>query len=453
MYTEQPYTFRLTLRVNVSAINRGINVQELDGKVTIHARLQLCNVILQGFCNPLVDSRDIDSTLQPVKTDLNAEPTAEFAQNSSKWNYKEGSTLLGIPDGSLVFSRWIKWTLKELSDDSPTYTTSVDITLQLPHGIQAVMLFEVNNSTRQRIDVANAMPNNTADVRDSPNIQRVSSAMTITLSVMIGIFGSLALFMFVFVLYHRNHPVMMLAQGSFLAAMTGACLFEIVATFLFLPTRDLYCALAGPLILIPMTFIAASLVGRICRVYRTLAVAQRFARNPEVGASCDWEDRFIGTLFAFANLPLVCATKSKPLKRQSGLRQTATANETVSLIFLLTLPQVLVQVLVSALNDRFLEVVLDPLGNVGHVTCNRSGRWATTFGISYTAFVYMIAVVAAWVSRSLPSAFNEKEQVFHAASISTLLSFVSITMLAIVNNPSTHPNALVSDLSRDNEVR
>jgi hypothetical protein len=428
-------------------------VQALDGKATIHARLQLCNVVLQGFCNPLVDSRDIDSTLRPVETDLNAQPAAKFAQNSSKWNYKEGSTLLGIPDGSLVYSRWIKWTLKELSDDSPTYTTSVDITLQLPHGIRpgayffvghAVMLFDVNN-TRQRIDVANAMPNNVADVRDPPNIQRVSSAMIITLSVMIGIFGSLALFMFVFVLYHRNHPVMMLAQGYFLAAMTGACLFEIVATFLFLPTRDSFCALAGPLILIPMTFIAASLVGRICRVYRTLAVAQRFARTPDGATSCDWEDRFIGALFAFANLPLNCTKKSKPLRRQSGLRQTATANETISLIFLLTLPQVLVQVIVSALHDRFLEEVLDPLGNVGHVACNRNGRWAITSGIAYTAFVYMIAVIAAWVSRSFPSAFNEKEQVFHAASISTILSFVSISMLAIVRNPRTHPDALVRD--------
>ena len=63
----------------------------------------------------------------------------------------------------------------------------------------------------------------------------------------------------------------------------------------------------------------------------------------------------------------------------------------------------------------------------------------------------MLAVVVAWISRSLPSAFNEKVQVFHAAAISILLAFMTILLISITSDPTTHPDVKVCSLFHRNE--
>jgi hypothetical protein len=109
----------------------------LNGNSTIHARLLLCDAIKQGFCNPLHDTRETEKSLQPVDTDLDADPESTWSKEEVKKDkYKEGNTLLGVDDGPIVSSCWIKWTLKEISPDSPAYKTSADITFRLTKGIR-----------------------------------------------------------------------------------------------------------------------------------------------------------------------------------------------------------------------------------------------------------------------------------------------------------------------------
>ena len=458
LVTETEYTFRLTLSANITAINEDIFFQALEGQSTIHVRLQLCDAIKQGFCNPLWDSRQLESELQPSDTDVGADPNAQFPDDSTKWKYdEETQTLLGIDDGPLVFSRWVRWTLKELSPESPTYTTSVDITFQLPLGIRsgayffighAVMNFDLGGGTLQRIDVAEAIPENVVEVRDPPTIYTVSDAMKIALTVATTVFATLALLLFVFIIWKRHHPVMKLTQGSFLAAMTGACLVQIACTFTFLPTEDVFCQLSGPLVLVPMTFVGAVCVGRIWRVYKTLSFAQNFAQGDK--KRCSLSENFMILLSSLAALPFCFLWWRKKKGAGANLRQsikvTVSAEETVSLICMLTLPQLVVQVVASAVSGGQLETQLDSTGNIGRVVCEENG-WAFYFGICYLAFVYLLAVFMAWISRSLPSAFNEKDQIFNAASISTLLAFMTISLGEIINDPTTHPDVQVFLLS------
>ena len=176
-----------------------------------------------------------------------------------------------------------------------------------------------------------------------------------------------------------------------------------------------------------------------------LSTVQKFGRLTSKKTGCDWGDHFISALSFLAKLPF-CFTRngaSSPGRRK-GLRQTASASETTSLICILTLPQLIMQVVVAALSDSTLETELDPTGNIGRVVCGQDEGWVLGAGIGYAAFVYMLAVTAAWVSRSLPSAFNEKDQVFHAATISTVLAFISISLLEIMNDPTTEPDVVVS---------
>jgi hypothetical protein len=52
----------------------------------------------------------------------------------------------------------------------------------------------------------------------------------------------------------------------------------------------------------------------------------------------------------------------------------------------------------------------------------------------------MLAVGLAWVSRDLPSAFNEKDQVYRAASLSIFTTFVGISFSEYLHDPATHPD-------------
>ena len=92
---------------------------------------------------------------------------------------------------------------------------------------------------------------------------------------------------------------------------------------------------------------------------------------------------------------------------------------------------------------RELEEEIDVDLNVGRHVCGEYSEWVIPASIGYVAFVYLVAVVVAWISRDLPSAFNEKDQIFHAATISTLLAFVSISLVGIMNDASTEPDVLV----------
>ena len=182
LITNKTYTFRMNLQANVSNINPDILVKSLNGRSTIHVRLQLCDAIELGFCSPMWDSRFWDSDLTPSDTDLGAAPDAQFPDGAAKWKYVPGEqTLLGIDkarDGKVVFMRWCRWTLRQLTPDSPAFSTSIDISFQLPKGMrtgayfflgQAVMNFDLPDGVSvQRIDIAEAIPDNVIEGRINP---------------------------------------------------------------------------------------------------------------------------------------------------------------------------------------------------------------------------------------------------------------------------------------------
>jgi hypothetical protein len=456
LLTGIPHTFRLLLKADVSQINDQIALQALNGNSTIFFRLLLCDAIKQGFCRPFIDTRKIDNTVTKSMTDLGAGKDDVFANDTTRWIYKQNTTLLGLKkedNGILVFSRWCRWTLHQLTPDSPKFETSVNISLQLPIGIRSgayffvghtVMNFDLN-TTILRVDVASAIPNNVVEVSDPPSISTVTDAMKIGLAVAIGIFGTMAFGIFLFIVIQRNHPVLKLAQGAFLAAIAGAATIQIVCSIVFIPTHDVYCKLQGPLVIVPMTFIAACLVGRIWRVYKVLAVMNRFARlDHKTKKLCGNGDWLISFLYFLARLPFCSCNDAKtPTSGRQNFRQAVSVEETASLIIILTLPQIILQILSATLNDWNLEEELDPSGKIGRVVCASDGDLAFNIGMGYAAAIYMLAVIVAWISRSLPSAFNEKVQIFHAATICTLLAFMTMSLISITSDPKTHPDVQV----------
>jgi hypothetical protein len=455
--TGSNYTFRVKLEILLSQISD--KIPQLTNS-TIHVRFLLCDAIKQGFCNPLQDTRDFDRIVVPSETDFDADEMDSFEDGANKWQYEQGKVLLGIADGFIVLSRWVKWTLGEVEKGSDLYKTSVDITLQLPKGIRegayffighVVMNFEVGNGVIERVDVADMIPDNILEVRNPPTIRKVSNLMKIIVGVAIGIFGSFALFCFGTIIYHQSHAVMRLAQAPFLAALAGCCLVAIGFTFTFLPSRDLFCNLRGPMTLVPITTAAAIMVARTWRIYTTLSVALSLGRQGGKGKSeLQLGHRLMVFLSWLAQVPFLvsripCKRESRR-STQSALRQAATAKETLSLVAILSFPQAFLQVFAALYYDKELHVEVDSSRNVGRNICNENGEWSEVAGWCIAAASFGLAIAVSWISRNLPSAFNEKDHAFLAAAMSTIIAVVSVLLQRISDEATTSPDVQVSNI-------
>jgi hypothetical protein len=451
------YTVRVTVEVLLSQISD--KIPQLSNS-TIYVRFLLCNRQILGFCSPLQGAQELVKDLVPSETDFDADETDSFEDGANEWLYEPGKVLLGISHGPIVLTGWVKWTLSEVDTNSNLYKTSIDITMQLPNGIQegaysfighVVMNFDIGDNITERVDIADAIPD--IEVQNPPTIRYVRNSTKIIVGVAIGIFGSFALFCFGFIIYYRANPVMKLAQAPFLAALAGCCLVGIVFTFTFLPTHDVFCRLRGPMILIPLTTAAAIMVARTWRIYVTLSAALSLGRQGKKGerlAGTDLGQRLVMLLSFLSQLYFLlcqnpCKKRSSTTRRRivcvPSLRQAVTAEETTCLIAILSFPQVFLQIFAVFYYDRKLEFDLDEHAHIGRWTCTAKHF---TGGFLMALFIILLVVAVSWTSRSLPSAFNENDQLFRAATSSAIFSSVVAALETVADSLTDSPDLLVS---------
>jgi hypothetical protein len=459
------YTFRVKLQVLLSELSNQIVLPTAGGNSTpVHLRLILCNALQNGYCNPLQDTRELDQNLKPFQTDAGAAEDLNFTEGASRWDYEEGKTLLGIVQERLmIMTRWVKWNLEQDKDNSDLYSMSVDIPLMMPRGTprgeyfligHVVTSFNIGDGLVYRQDVAAVIPDFTVQLQDPPIINTMSNITKYVVGGVIAVFGAFALFCFVFILRHQEHLVMKLAQGGFLAVLAGSCMALIAFSFTYYPTNDAFCRLQGPLVLFPLTLVVAILVGRLWRVYVTLSAAIDIGRHiesdPTPPTRCSRLkpcQRIVSLLSLLADLPVYLRHPQRRVSHTPSLRKTVTAKETASLIAVLTFPQFIVQVFGTAYYDRHVEFQLDENANIGRYMCSDDGEWTTSFGRGMIALMFVLAVMMAWVSRELPSAFNEKRQIFRATGISMAIGMAAAIAGGDIQAPTTDPDRVVSSLS------
>lgn len=257
------------------------------------------------------------------------------------------------------------------------------------------------------MDLANSIPESLVEVSATPqNTSYVTDEIKIVVGLIIGIFGSVALAMFCFIIVHRKHRVLTLAQGDLLAWHAFAAFTTIIFTFLFLPTKDSFCRLRG-LVLIPCTMMVNIMVGRLWRVYTTLCVANKLGRSSSFGLenrkgsrlrNIISEERvmnFLGFL-AFSRL---LRKKSASGRRSSSLRQVTTLKDTVRLIIVLSIPQTVLQVFVAAYFDSnsIIEIVDE---QYAHEKCDdEEFTWVKYVGVLLLALAVTLTLYVAWCSR------------------------------------------------------
>ena len=291
--------------------------------------------------------------------------------------------------------------------------------------------------------MADAINFNVIEAKKAPFIMEVTYPMIVGISVVSGVFGLMALVTLIFLWHKRTNIVMKLAQWQFLCWLMACAMVSYVFTFTFLPTKAWHCRASNILEFIPITMIAAILVGRTWRVFVTVSAAMNIGRNQtesqSKSSSC-MRTYYIGFLTWLARFPYSCGNLVDK-KNPSGFRQKATAAETTRLILWITTPQIVMQsVGIFLFYDEGLETEFDENVTVGLVQCQDKGRWLRACGLVLVAIAYSAAVMLAWTSRDLPSAFNESNAVFQAATINSIVGLLAVSLDQLVKSTRTPPN-------------
>jgi hypothetical protein len=127
-----------------------------------------------------------------------------------------------------------------------------------------------------------------------------------------------------------------------------------------------------------------------------------------------------------------------------ALRNTVTDADLLRVLFLLTLPQLILQILGVSLYRREVDIVFDVDSSVGRTVCERSTRWPLLVGEIYIGLLFVMTIIVAYASRDLPSVFNEKNAIFMTASINGVVLFFVLAMVFIFERSITEPNVTVS---------
>lgn len=394
-----------------------------------YSRVVLCNTLENRFCTPI------------------------FPQPLESYTVANTTSFVTAGDSSVVSGWEILDFDGEISSNS-TYNIFSNHRVALPGNISGtffaighVVTSIISQHKLIRYDVANAVSGGVITIRRPPKVREVTTGAKIGLACLVAISASFALYILVYLVVRRNEAIIQLAQGKFLAAISAGCLLQIVSSFVFLPTNSLYCDLFGLLILFPMTFVASCLVGRVWRVHKTLSIAQTMGRQrtkQEQTLIVRMEGSLVSFLDRLARIPLLQCRSNSRINGRRSLRETVTDAQTTGLIAMLALPQLSFQIYVLSIGRRVIYIE-DALGTVSRLYCDQAGRWTSAVGLAYMITILMLAVAMGWVSRFLPSAFNEKSLIFQAASVSTFLAVLSIMMWRPITDAGTAPDLSVSD--------
>jgi 7 transmembrane sweet-taste receptor of 3 GCPR len=410
MYGKQSYSFKFEIQMNLDQIRSSTELSLVDAPVQSFTRLRFCNALEYGICDI---SRSITRSFHDAFPSIQKPQAGQSIYNSGL------AAQLSVLH-EVLSSPWVSVTLQKSELNNAMFQGTLNLSVTLPSNAssgvfliegQTAVSLKSPNHTMVYVDMAMALPKTVAVIVESPPvIMTVSKSMVVYVYVISGVFGAFALGCFVFILHHRNHVVLTLAQGSFLAALAASCFIHMVFTFTFLPVNDIFCSIHGILEYIPMSFAGAIMVARVWRAYCTLATANAIGRRPSPGTKNEkyWSEKCIFFLGWLARLPLRCFKQYRKPAVRSTLRQTVTATETASLVIMLTLPQVILQVFGAIFYHRDLEEQWDPSLNLGRIVCEAHGAWVQELGVALAGIVYIWSVSVAWIARDLPSAFNEK---------------------------------------------
>ena len=289
------------------------------------------------------------------------------------------------------------------------------------------------------MDMANSLSEGIVEFTEQKLILENSKTFIISSMVFSALYGLVLIAMMLYIIQKRNHQVMKMAQAPFLAVQVLCGAIIIASLFVYLPVRDEFCMWTGMLTHVPLTILAATLVGRLWRVYSIVSVAMAIGTNKGEGRKQFDGKTTMACLRSLANFHLVFYGKL-PSARRYTLRTTIGARDLSRLIFVLTLPQFILQLVGILASPRGVDIVFADEGFIGRTTCETSRVGA--FGSIYVALMFLFLLYVSWVAKELPSMFNEKTAVFNTAAFNAALAFGVVILASIADTETASPDII-----------
>ena len=288
--------------------------------------------------------------------------------------------------------------------------------------------FHFHDTPLLRYDIANAAEGRIVSFQEPADIKDVSYGVTLAIYVVSGIAGLLILFFLCEVIRHRKTQIMKLSQGDFLIALLVAALWATASAWLWNPTiSDLVCTLSAPMVFIPIQLIYAIIIGRVWRTQQVLSPLLQ-----EI-----YETRLSTSFSRFINC-LAC------IKSTRSLKTTITSRQLATVVFWLTLPQVIIQILAVILQPQQIMISYTEDASKGRQYCGSPGvpNWfsLTDWGFYLILLMNLFLLIAASSSRRLPSLFNELQIILAMSMANVLVLLVGFSILVVTNGPATAPD-------------
>jgi len=309
--------------------------------------------------------------------------------------------------------------------------------------------------------------------QDPPTILAVSTAIRYSGYAAIILSGGIIAWLLTESIRHRNSSCLQITQGKFLTLFLFAGLAATVSSFLLEPRNDQYCQVGFPMVLCSLQLFFAITLGRIWRINAIVSPAimklnngkssgsSRFSKEKEnVQHAASWKETvkaavnaqtlFFDPLRKMTNVLLWMELKNRP----RSLRKSITDSQLAMVVFMVTMPQILFQVVVAIAQPRRLLVEYNDDESIGRQYCastyrDSAGSLPREIQNAATNLFYYACAIFIWLllallimarsTRKLPSLFNESKVILDSVVSSLVLLILGGGVIAGTRSSTSSP--------------
>ena len=311
---------------------------------------------------------------------------------------------------------------------------------------------ESTGMQQYRYDVSNALNTRLVTYQDPAQILMVTRAMQIAVAVLIALSVAVLVYILFQTIKYRSKRVLQLSQAPFLVMARIAAIAATLCTFLFNPKTDLYCRLRDPLVLIPLQFMYAIMIGRLWRISVVISPLLTIAieKDKDSNGPKHWSSmvcrKFFHALTKVSKIGDKISFRGNA-KRHSlskgPLRSKVTNLQLGKVVLLFTIPQIVIQILALVLQPSQLTVTYNNDLSVGRTACSPQDTNAASlsmWGWYILLLFFLLILFLAFESRTLPSLFNETPEIYNSVLTSIIVIAVGLATIRLSESPTTSPD-------------
>ncbi|CAB9506223.1 expressed unknown protein [Seminavis robusta] len=373
---------------------------------------------------------------------------------------------------------------------------NIDIQVKRPGDylpLATVMFFMHNDTTTTnqtdgttamvKFDVANLLSLRSITYFAPITINEVTKGVAIATYVIISICAAVQIFFLICTIRYRNDNVMKLSQITPIMLLQLSTLVAIIGTFFYRPMSDWSCIITPPLKFIPLQVVFAIIFGRLRRIITIMAPLMDLKATNDSSALKkglkNWTTVMMGapsgirrvftdsngyssqipstttnsehgatdTANNDTNEPETRGTRISlhvhPKKAARRLRQEFSEGRLWCLIFLVTLPMLIVQIFGLVFYPTKRVLVLNEEESIGRYQCGDKASLQFEFVSLGVLFVtIMVDLYEAQSSNSLPAFFNESKALSTGVFLSLFVMGVCVAVILVSKDPTGDPDLL-----------